>query len=276
MFMSASNFRCRTSTSTCRSSASSTTRRRTWTSAWSSSSTAGTSTGCRWTSSSATVPHRQHRPPPRQHPLRDRQPASTPQASCTAEILWELARARRRDHAVDGRGAVHRADHRHRPFMYENTGARAHTMAAELIEAGVDVSGSTAASTRTCRSARLLSARARAAAVRALRRRRADGDRSDARRLRGDRRGRVRLRGHRRSPALGRGHEGRRAGARAAAGDRDGMRKSLRSTDGTVDVSRDRTRARRRWAPPGRGRVVRAPARRAPSRRFARRSHEQL
>ena len=38
-------------------------------------------------------------------------------------------------------------------FMYENTGPGAHLMAAELIEAGVDVTRSTAASTRTSRTA---------------------------------------------------------------------------------------------------------------------------
>ena len=63
-----------------------------------------------------------------------------PEASCTAEVIWDL---------MDGLGV--------RPtqaiaealyvglvtdtgkFMYENTGPRAHEMAAELIEAGVDV-----------------------------------------------------------------------------------------------------------------------------------------
>jgi phosphoesterase RecJ-like protein len=63
-----------------------------------------------------------------------------PEASCTAEIVWDLMR---------GLGA-----HATLPiaealyvglvtdtgkFMYENTGTRAHVMAAELIEAGVDV-----------------------------------------------------------------------------------------------------------------------------------------
>ena len=63
-----------------------------------------------------------------------------PEASCTAEVIWDL---------MDGLGV--------RPtqpiaealyvglvtdtgkFMYENTGPRAHQMAADLIEAGVDV-----------------------------------------------------------------------------------------------------------------------------------------
>jgi phosphoesterase RecJ-like protein len=43
-----------------------------------------------------------------------------PAASCTAEIVWDIMRALGR-------------------FMYENTGPAAHVMAADLIEAGVDV-----------------------------------------------------------------------------------------------------------------------------------------
>jgi phosphoesterase RecJ-like protein len=65
-----------------------------------------------------------------------------PEASCTAEIVWEL---------MDGLGvaptpAVAEALYiglitDTGRFMYENTGPRAHVMAADLIEAGVDVSG---------------------------------------------------------------------------------------------------------------------------------------
>jgi bifunctional oligoribonuclease and PAP phosphatase NrnA len=61
-------------------------------------------------------------------------------ASCTAEILWELA------HALDVEITPSMAEALYIAlitdtgrFMYENTGARAHTMAADLIEAGVDV-----------------------------------------------------------------------------------------------------------------------------------------
>jgi phosphoesterase RecJ-like protein len=61
-------------------------------------------------------------------------------ASCTAEILWELA------HALDVEITPTMAEALYIAlitdtgrFMYENTGARAHVMAAELIEAGVDV-----------------------------------------------------------------------------------------------------------------------------------------
>ncbi len=63
-----------------------------------------------------------------------------PNASCTAEIVWELMHGL--DFAPQGRIAdalyVALITDTGR-FMYENTGPRAHQMAAELIEAGVDV-----------------------------------------------------------------------------------------------------------------------------------------
>ncbi|HEX6712947.1 MAG TPA: bifunctional oligoribonuclease/PAP phosphatase NrnA [Thermoleophilaceae bacterium] len=61
-------------------------------------------------------------------------------ASCTAEILWELARALEVEITPSMAEALYIAlitDTGR--FMYENTGARAHVMAAELIDAGVDV-----------------------------------------------------------------------------------------------------------------------------------------
>ena len=61
-------------------------------------------------------------------------------ASCTAEILWELAHALGVDLTPSMAEALYVAlitDTGR--FMYENTGPRAHVMAAELIEAGVDV-----------------------------------------------------------------------------------------------------------------------------------------
>jgi bifunctional oligoribonuclease and PAP phosphatase NrnA len=61
-------------------------------------------------------------------------------ASCTAEILWELANALDIELTPSMAEALYVAlitDTGR--FMYENTGARAHVMAAELIEAGVDV-----------------------------------------------------------------------------------------------------------------------------------------
>ncbi len=63
-----------------------------------------------------------------------------PQASCTAEIVWDLM------HALGVEPSTPIAEALYvglvtdtGRFMYENTGPRAHLMAAELIEAGVDV-----------------------------------------------------------------------------------------------------------------------------------------
>ncbi len=63
-----------------------------------------------------------------------------PDASCTAEIVWDLM------HGLDVRPTASVAEALYIAlitdtgrFMYENTGPRAHLMAAELIEAGVDV-----------------------------------------------------------------------------------------------------------------------------------------
>jgi len=63
-----------------------------------------------------------------------------PKASCTAEIVWDLM------HALGVKPTITIAEALYvglvtdtGRFMYENTGARAHLMAAELIEAGVDV-----------------------------------------------------------------------------------------------------------------------------------------
>lgn len=63
-----------------------------------------------------------------------------PSASCTAEIVWDLM------HGVDVQPTPSMAEALYvglvtdtGRFMYENTGPRAHRMAAELIGAGVDV-----------------------------------------------------------------------------------------------------------------------------------------
>ena len=82
----------------------------------------------------------QHRPPPRQHPLRRRQPGRRrrllhgrdrlrPGASCSAATITpEMASALYVGLITDtGK------------FMYENTNAHTHRVAAELIDAGVDV-----------------------------------------------------------------------------------------------------------------------------------------
>src|SRR6516165_10145468 len=63
-----------------------------------------------------------------------------PEASCTAEIVWDLM------HALGVKPTLNIAEALYvglitdtGRFMYENTGPRAHEMAADLIEAGVDV-----------------------------------------------------------------------------------------------------------------------------------------
>jgi phosphoesterase RecJ-like protein len=63
-----------------------------------------------------------------------------PEASCTAEIVWDLMRGL----GVDPSPTIAEALYvglvtDTGRFMYENTGTRAHVMAAELIVAGVDV-----------------------------------------------------------------------------------------------------------------------------------------
>ncbi len=65
-----------------------------------------------------------------------------PEASCTAEIVWDLM------HGLGVTPSLTCAEALYvglitdtGRFMYENTGARAHLMAAELIEAGVSVNG---------------------------------------------------------------------------------------------------------------------------------------
>jgi phosphoesterase RecJ-like protein len=63
-----------------------------------------------------------------------------PEASCTAEIVWELMHGLHVEPTTTIAEALYVGlitDTGR--FMYENTGARAHEMAAELIDAGVDV-----------------------------------------------------------------------------------------------------------------------------------------
>jgi phosphoesterase RecJ-like protein len=65
-----------------------------------------------------------------------------PEASCTAEIVWDLMHGL----GVQLTPTIAQALYvglitDTGRFMYENTGSRAHVMAAELIEAGVDVHG---------------------------------------------------------------------------------------------------------------------------------------
>jgi phosphoesterase RecJ-like protein len=63
-------------------------------------------------------------------------------ASCTAEIVWDLMRALGVEPAMEIAEALYVGLVTDTgKFMYENTGVRAHVMAAELIDAGVDVHG---------------------------------------------------------------------------------------------------------------------------------------
>jgi bifunctional oligoribonuclease and PAP phosphatase NrnA len=63
-------------------------------------------------------------------------------ASCTAEIVWDLMRALGVEPTIEIAEALYVGLVTDTgKFMYENTGTRAHVMAAELIEAGVDVHG---------------------------------------------------------------------------------------------------------------------------------------
>ena len=62
------------------------------------------------------------------------------EASCTAEIVWDLMRALEVEPTPDVADALYVGLVTDTgKFMYENTGTRAHVMAAELIAAGVDV-----------------------------------------------------------------------------------------------------------------------------------------
>jgi phosphoesterase RecJ-like protein len=65
-----------------------------------------------------------------------------PEASCTAEVIWDLMEdlGVRPTHAIAEALYVGLVTDTGK-FMYENTGTRAHVMAAELIDAGVDVHG---------------------------------------------------------------------------------------------------------------------------------------
>jgi phosphoesterase RecJ-like protein len=62
------------------------------------------------------------------------------EASCTAEIVWDLMRAMDVEPTADVADALYVGLVTDTgKFMYENTGTRAHVMAGELIAAGVDV-----------------------------------------------------------------------------------------------------------------------------------------
>jgi hypothetical protein len=137
------------------------------------------------------------------------------EASCTAEIVWDLmgelrVRPTRAIAEALYVGLVTDTG----KFMYENTGPRARP---------------------------------------SLRRRSADDGRPQPRRLPHVRRGGQPLRGRHRPPAVSRGHQGRRAGSRARRGSRGGPQEGLAALDGRRDRRlADRARGGRRRTPPRR------------------------
>ena len=193
-------------------------------------------------------------------------------ASCTAEIVWDLMRALGVEPTHrDRRGALRRAGHRHRQVHVREHrrararhGGRAHRRRASTCTA------STAASTRACRTPSSSCWRARSPSVAALRRRAADLHPPHARRLPPRRAPRTATRRAssttcarsraRRSP------RSRASCPRAAAGAR---KVSLRATDGADRRLGHRPRRGRRRPPPGRRlrhRDVRGRPRRLPAR----------
>ena len=127
-----------------------------------------------------------------------------PQASCTAEIVWELAKELGAEITPEIGAALYVGLVTDTgKFMYTNTSARSHRMAAELMEAGVDTHEVYRRLYEELPYARLLLLSRALNAVQ-----RFDGGAvtatcSDEGRLRGDRRGRERLGGDRRSPPVG-------------------------------------------------------------------------
>ena len=221
-------------------------RPRTSASACSCSSTAGTSTA-RSAHQLKHEDHRdpQHRPPPRQHALRDDQPRRRQRLVHGRDGVGPDAGARRRAHAGDRRGALRRPRHRHRPLhVREHRAARARDGRRAARRRGGRPRHLPAA-LRGHAAGQARAARARADARRALRRRPAHRHPPHARGLPRHGRRRELLRGRRGPPALGRGHRGRRADPRPA--DRRGA-----------------ASARSRCAPPTAASTSRAsPARRA-------------
>ena len=82
--------------------------------------------------------HHQHRPPPRQHPLRRPQPGRH-RASSTAEIVYELRSLLGADDAGDRLGALRRPGHRHRQVHVREHQRPLPPDRRRLIDAGVDV-----------------------------------------------------------------------------------------------------------------------------------------
>ena len=207
-------------------------------------------------------PHPQHRPPPRQHPLRHREPRGARGVVHGRDRVAALPRssAPRSPPAIADALYVGLVTDTGR-FMYENTSAEAHRMAAELIEAGVEPHKVYRRLYEDLPFRRLQLLQRALASVRAPRRRRDHARPPDQGGLRGDRRARDRLRGHRRPPARrSRAPRWRCSSASCSADDRDGHAQGepARHRRPRRRVA-DRPRARRRRPPPG-GRLLHRPA----------------
>ena len=180
-----------------------------------------------------------------------------PEASCTAEIVWDL---------MHGLGVVPTVTIAEAlyvglvtdtgKFMYENTGTRAHVMAAELIEAGVDVHDVYHRIYEGVPYAKVALLGARALADRAPRRRTADAHPLERRRLRHRGCAGELLRGRRRPSARDRGHRRRRARARPLGHRADGSAQGLAARQ-RRPRRRLRDRPRPGWGrPPPGGRLL--------------------
>ena len=188
----------------------------------------------------------QHRPPPRQHALRHARPRRARTRRARRRSIWDLMRGL----GVELTQPIAEALYvglvtDTGRFMYENTGSRAHVMAAELIDAGIDVHAIYRRLYEGIPQGKLeLLARGLCAVERF------DGGLLTVTQLTRedyavDRRRRELLRGRRRPPALGRGHRGRGPGARPARPTARAPRARCRCARPTTASTSRRSPARR-------------------------------
>ena len=163
-----------------------------------------------------------------------------PEASCTAEIVWDLMRSLGVEATPEIADALYVGLVTDTgKFMYENTGTRAHVMAAELIAAGRRRPRDLPPPVRGHPVGQAAAAGARARRGAPLRRRPPDAEPADARDVRRGRGGGQLLGGHRRPPA--RRSRGRRSPRSCASSNGDGATAGRRSRCApptrTIDVS---------------------------------------
>ena len=246
--------RCRRSTASSPSTASCASRRRTTPSECSSQSTAPRRAESRTRRCRSRPADGQRRPPPRQHPLRRRQPRGA------GRVVHRRGSGRPRSTELGVQLTPELAEPLYTAlvtdtgrFQYANTTPKALRLAADLVEAGADAHKVFQGVYETVQFAKLkLLARAleRAPGVRGRPGRRLL---SAAQRLPGGRRRRALLGGHHRPPAGGRGRGACGADPRAPAGGRpaaQGVAALLRGRDRRLG---DRAQARRRRPSSGRG-----------------------